>query len=76
MKCQAPRFPTPTSNNGNIREDPLWIDPEASDFHLGPDSPCINTGTSEVENLPDTDFEGDPRIVDEIVDMGADEFME
>lgn len=62
--------------NGNIREDPLWIDPEASDFHLGPDSPCINTGTSEVENLPDTDFEGDPRIVDEIVDMGADEFME
>jgi parallel beta-helix repeat protein len=63
-------------NNGNIREDPLWVDPQANDFHLGPDSPCINAGTNEIENLPDTDIEGDPRIVDEIVDMGADEFME
>lgn len=60
--------------NGNIREDPHWVDPGANDFHLEPDSPCINAGTNEAPNLPDTDFEGDPRIADEIVDMGADEF--
>ena len=63
-------------NNGNIGEDPLWIDPQAHDFHLAPDSVCIDAGTNDTPNLPETDFEGDPRIVNEIVDMGADEFVE
>jgi len=61
---------------GNIRMMPCWVNPEENDYHLKPESPCINTGTNEAPNLGDTDFEGDPRIVDENVDMGADEFVE
>ena len=62
--------------DGNIRMMPCWVNPKGNDFHLKPESPCINTGTNDAPNLPETDFEGDPRIVDEIVDMGADEYME
>ena len=29
---------------GNISEDPLWRDPAARDYRLGPDSPCVETG--------------------------------
>jgi hypothetical protein len=60
--------------DGNIRMMPCWVNPAENDFHLKSDSPCINTGTNEAPNLQETDFEGDPRIVGENVDMGADEF--
>lgn len=59
---------------GNIRKYPEWIKPQDKDFHLRSNSPCINAGTREGVDLPETDFEGDPRIVDEAVDMGVDEF--
>jgi parallel beta-helix repeat protein len=29
---------------GDISEDPLFVDPENSDYHLQPDSPCIDAG--------------------------------
>jgi len=29
---------------GNIDADPLFVDPNAGDYHLQPDSPCINMG--------------------------------
>ena len=28
-------------------EDPLFVDPENEDFHVGADSPCLNAGASE-----------------------------
>ena len=65
--------------NGNIRQDPLFADPAGNDFHLQSTSPCIDAGTNSAPGLPDTDFEGDDRIIDgdnsgtETVDMGADE---
>jgi hypothetical protein len=61
--------------NGNIRKLPLWVNSKNRDFHLESNSPCINSGTSEGVDLPETDFEGDPRIVQENVDMGADEYV-
>jgi len=54
-------------------------DPANWDFHLRPDSPCIDAGTNEAPSLPATDFEGDSRIIDgdddgtATADMGVDE---
>ena len=66
---------------GNINEDPLFLDPDNGNFHLLPDSPCIDTGTGTAPFLPAADFEGDPRSMDgdrdgtATVDMGVDEAL-
>ena len=63
---------------GNISEDPRFVDPDNGDYRLRPDSPCIDAGNNEY--APETDFEGDPRPLDgdldgtTVTDMGADEF--
>ena len=57
----------------NIQEDPQFVDPVNGDFHLKPTSPCIDKGTADAPGLPETDFEGDPRIMNDTVDIGADE---
>jgi len=64
---------------GNISEDPHFVDPANGDYHLRLCSPCTDKGTNE--GAPKTDFEADPRPVDgdgdgvAITDMGADEFL-
>lgn len=58
---------------GMIDADPLFCDPDNDDFHLTWDSPCRNTGDNSAVTVLH-DFEGDPRIHDSTVDMGADEF--
>jgi hypothetical protein len=66
---------------GNMHVDPLFRDAAVADFHLLPESPCIDEGSNEAEDLPDYDFEGDPRIVDgdgdgtAVADMGIDEVL-
>ncbi|MHC4501297.1 MAG: choice-of-anchor Q domain-containing protein, partial [Planctomycetota bacterium] len=59
----------------NINEDPNFADALGGDFHLLLSSPCIDTGTNSAPGLPTTDFEGDIRIANGIVDMGADEYI-
>jgi parallel beta-helix repeat protein len=60
--------------DGNIDADPLFVGEAEEDFHLRHDSPCRATGTWNFAGLSPTDFEGDPRIGDGLIDMGADEF--
>ena len=60
----------------NIRENPLFVDAAGGDLHLQWESPCIDAGTNDAPWLLETDFEGDPRFVNEVVDMGADEYVD
>lgn len=63
---------------GKIDANPYFADMDNGDFHLLPDSPCIDAGNNDVLNLPSRDFEGDDRILDgdedgmAFVDMGVD----
>lgn len=60
---------------GNIDDDPLFVDPENNDYHLSGDSPCKNAGNNNVPGLPESDQDGNPRIVNGVVDIGAYEYV-
>ena len=59
---------------------PLFVDAKNGDFHLQAGSQCIDTGTNDALELPGTDKDGKPRIIDgdsngqAVVDMGSYEF--
>ena len=61
---------------GNINNDPLFVDPSNGNYRLLSNSPCVNAGDP---NSPigqyETDLDGNPRLVDGRVDMGAYEFI-
>jgi len=64
----------------NINTDPCFVNPENDNFHLDPNSRCIDSGNSS--GIPDTetDIDSEERVIDgdadgiAVVDMGADEF--
>lgn len=59
--------------SGMISLDPLFVDLYKGDLHLTFPSPCNGTGDNSVITEL-YDMEGDPRIANSTVDMGADEF--
>jgi uncharacterized repeat protein (TIGR01451 family) len=68
--------PPPTDPNNNIYYNPLFAysDPNLYNFHLDPESPCIEMGYDDVvDPQGETDIDGDDRIFGDHVDMGADE---
>ena len=70
-----------TGTNNNISADPLFANPTGGDYHLQQGSPSIDAGDNMTSNLPDTDIDGNPRILDGdgngtvIIDMGVYEFL-
>ena len=58
---------------GNPYLPPLFVDLVNGDFHLQPNSPCINSGNNSYVTSS-TDLDGNPRIVGGTVDMGAYEY--
>jgi hypothetical protein len=59
---------------GNISDEPLFVDLSNGNLRLQPNSPCINAGTNYYA-YGDIDFDGRSRIIDGRVDMGAYEFQ-
>jgi len=63
-------------NEGNIDIDPQFVDPCNNDYHLLPSSPCIDTGDPYYVPVPnETDLDGNPRVINSRIDMGAYEFV-
>jgi hypothetical protein len=66
--------PLPAEGVGNISADPLFVDRANGNLRLQPNSPCIGAGLND--SAPGfTDLDGNHRIVDGRVDMGAYEFQ-
>lgn len=63
-----------TPGPSDISEDPRFVNPGSGDYHLEPDSPCIDAGDSAAPGIPDTDYDGDDRIIGAAADIGADEY--
>jgi hypothetical protein len=62
--------------DGNLDGNPLFINPVENDFRLMSDSPCIDTGNPDSDFPTDaTDLDGNHRVDNGIVDMGAYEFI-
>ncbi|MDI6781244.1 MAG: right-handed parallel beta-helix repeat-containing protein [bacterium] len=53
----------------DISVNPRFIG--GGNYHLQANSPCINKGTNTIRDLPETDRDGNPRILQTTVDMGA-----
>jgi parallel beta-helix repeat protein len=63
----------PITRTNDISVDPKLADVAHGNYHLQPDSPCINAGWNDAPGLSSTDMDGQPRIQDGTVDIGADE---
>jgi len=68
--------PSATLNWGShmLDSDPLFAESGAGDFHLTFGSPCRDVADVSIPGLPPFDFEGDPRVVNNRADLGADQF--
>ncbi|MBN2571293.1 MAG: right-handed parallel beta-helix repeat-containing protein [Ignavibacteriales bacterium] len=73
------------SGEGNINDDPSFISPSGgsgkdydgllANWRLKSSSPCIDTGDPDPTGLPSTDRDGNLRIWNGRVDMGAYEYL-
>jgi hypothetical protein len=64
------------TGNGNIDQTPSFVEHASGDYHLRLNSPCRNSGNDDyIPAWVTTDFEGDDRIREGAVDMGADELL-
>ncbi|MHC4754236.1 MAG: S8 family serine peptidase, partial [Planctomycetota bacterium] len=60
----------------NINSDPCFVDANNGNYQLQESSPCIDTGDPNYIAEPnEIDRDGNPRIINGIIDMGALEFQ-
>ncbi len=53
-------------------DNPLFL-PGENNYHLSPESPCIDSGDPDGYYLGQVDIDGEPRLIGAYVDIGADE---
>jgi choice-of-anchor C domain-containing protein len=58
---------------GVLKLDPLFVNANSGDFHLSPDSPSINAGDPKYDGHDEIDIDGEPRVMQGRIDIGADE---
>ncbi|MCK5852596.1 hypothetical protein KAH27_06155 [bacterium] len=63
------------SGNGNITNNPQFVNLSGNNYRLQSTSPCIDAGTNMSWMWSAKDLDGNPRIIDGIVDMGAYEYV-
>jgi len=66
-------IPDPTGTDGNISVDPKLASRLHSNWHIQPDSPCRDAGDGAAAAGGWADMDGEPRVQDGSVDIGADE---
>ena len=67
INCSTSPLPAGT---GNISSNPDFINPAAGNFRLANGSPCIDAGDNSF-NTQMLDLDGNPRISNNLIDMGA-----
>ena len=67
-------WPQPSRVSGNITNEPVFADLAGGNLRLQSNSPCINMGDN-LYATNSTDLDGNPRVVGDVVDMGAYEFQ-
>ena len=66
--------PDQTGTGGNLSVDPLFTDLLSNNLHLQTGSPVLTAGTISASGEPKTDLDGDPRVINHAIDIGADEY--
>ncbi|MTW22406.1 right-handed parallel beta-helix repeat-containing protein [Allochromatium palmeri] len=64
-------IPLPVDSSNQNAVDPLFADITNDDLTLLNDSPMVNAGDPTTSGLPATDVAGRPRLVGQVVDIGA-----
>jgi hypothetical protein len=70
--CTTPDLP---SGTGNISTDPQFVNSGSGDYHLLSTSPAINAGVNREWMIGAKDLDGNNRIFNGIVDIGAYEYF-
>ncbi|MDP2895791.1 MAG: right-handed parallel beta-helix repeat-containing protein, partial [bacterium] len=78
-KCNEPSYSCiqgwTGGGEGNISDDPKFVDAAAGDYHVQAESPCIDRGINYYWFAwPQQDLDGNCRLVGERVDMGCYEY--
>ena len=66
--------PLPAEGSGNFTSPPVFVDAATGNYRLQTNSPCLNSGNNAYVANP-ADLDGRPRVVNDVVDIGAYEFQ-
>lgn len=62
-----------TAGTTDISKDPMFVNWKYGKFHIQPQSPCVNAGDISVVDSSWLDMDGQARVQEGAVDIGADE---